>query len=40
MTELLTLFICIHIGINFAPDRDDFFNRAFDGTFNNNARRE
>jgi len=40
MTELLTLFMCIHIGINFAPDRDDFFNRAFDGTFNNNARRE
>jgi hypothetical protein len=40
MTELLTLFIYLHIGINFAPDRDDFFNRAFDGTYNTNIRNE
>jgi len=37
MTELLTLFIYLHVGINFAPDRDDF-NRAFDGTYNNRER--
>ena len=38
MTELLNLFLFLHVGINFAPDRDDFFNRAFDGTYNNRER--